>query len=136
MRVVAATNRDLWQAVQEGTFRLDLYYRLHVIPVYLPPLRERTEDIPALVAHFLGRIARDNNRSFPEGISQEALGYLVRHTWHGNIRELQNVIEYAVVMSAESAVRVETGVLPEPLVRQVDSQTEQEGQPLLKVVNG
>ena len=136
VRVVAATNRDLWQAVQEGTFRLDLYFRLHVVPVYLPPLRERTEDIPALALHFLGKIAHDNSRSFPEGISQEALGYLVRHTWHGNIRELQNVIEYAVVMSAGSAVRIEVDVLPEPLVRQVDSQTEQEGQPLLKVVNG
>ncbi len=136
VRVVAATNRDLWQAVQEGTFRLDLYFRLHVVPIYLPPLRERTEDIPALVAHFLDKIARDNSRTFPEGISPAALGYLVRHTWYGNIRELQNVIEYAVVMSDESAVRIEAAVLPEAFLRQGNAPQGQEGQPQLKVVNG
>ncbi|HVK06631.1 MAG TPA: sigma-54 dependent transcriptional regulator [Armatimonadaceae bacterium] len=112
VRVVAATNRDLWQAVQEGTFRADLYYRLHVIPVTLPPLRERREDIPALAAHFLERLAKENRRTFPEGFSDAALARLTGHAWPGNIRELQNVVEYAVVMSAPDAVRVEESVLP------------------------
>ena len=130
VRVVAATNRDLWQAVQEGTFRLDLYFRLYVVPIHLPTLRERVEDIPAMAFHFLNKIAKDNDRAFPEGISEEVLEYLLRHTWPGNIRELQNVIEYAVVMSPEGATRIEEGVLPEALQQRV------EVQPQLKVVNG
>jgi DNA-binding NtrC family response regulator len=113
VRVVAATNRDLWQAVQEGTFRLDLYYRLHVIPVTLPPLRERREDVPALAAHFLDLSARVNGRSFPEGISGDAERVLSDHHWPGNIRELQNVIEYAVVMAPPHAARIEAEMLPE-----------------------
>jgi transcriptional regulator with PAS, ATPase and Fis domain len=132
VRVVAATNRDLWQAVQEGTFRLDLYFRLYVVPVHLPALRERVEDIPSLALYFLNKIAKDNDRAFPEGISEAALEYLVSHTWPGNIRELQNVIEYAVVMSPEGATRIEVGVLPEALQRMV----EVPAQPQLKVVNG
>ncbi|MCX6365624.1 MAG: sigma 54-interacting transcriptional regulator, partial [Armatimonadetes bacterium] len=132
VRVVAATNRDLWQAVQEGTFRLDLYFRLYVVPVHLPALRERVEDIPSLALYFLNKIAKDNDRAFPEGISEAVLEYLVSHTWPGNIRELQNVIEYAVVMSPEGATRIEVGVLPEALQRMV----EVPAQPQLKVVNG
>ncbi|WP_309714950.1 sigma-54 dependent transcriptional regulator [Armatimonas sp.] len=132
VRVVAATNRDLWQAVQEGTFRLDLYFRLYVVPVHLPALRERVEDIPSLALYFLNKIAKDNDRAFPEGISEATLEYLVSHSWPGNIRELQNVIEYAVVMSSEGATRIEVGVLPETLQRMVEVQA----QPQLKVVNG
>lgn len=112
VRVVAATNRDLWQAVQEGTFRLDLYYRLHVIPITLPPLRERTEDVPLLAAYFLQRLAKENGRSFPNGLSAAALRALCAHSWPGNVRELQNVLEYAVVMSPEDADRIEADVLP------------------------
>jgi DNA-binding NtrC family response regulator len=113
VRVVAATNRDLWQAVQEGTFRLDLYYRLHVIPVTLPPLRERREDVPALASHFLDLSARTNGRSFPDGFSADALRVLSDHHWPGNVRELQNVIEYAVVMAPPDAARIEAEMLPE-----------------------
>lgn len=136
VRVVAATNRDLWQAVQEGSFRLDLYFRLHVVPVWLPTLRERVDDIPALAAYFLEKIARDNSRDFPQGIHAEALVYLRRHAWPGNIRELQNVIEYAVVMSAPAAVSIEASALPEQLLQQISAQDRTDGQPQLKVVNG
>ena len=113
VRVVAATNRDLWQAVQEGSFRLDLYYRLHVVPITLPPLRERIEDIPALAAFFLDRSAKENDRAFPGGIAPDALAALATHDWHGNIRELQNAIEYAVVMSPRSRSAVFADALPE-----------------------
>ena len=136
VRVVAATNRDLWQAVQDGSFRLDLYFRLHVVPVWLPTLRERAADIPGLAAFFLEKIARDNGRSFPGGIAPEAQSYLVRHAWPGNIRELQNVVEYAVVMSAPDAVQIEASALPEQLLRQIEAEDRPEGQPQLKVVNG
>jgi DNA-binding NtrC family response regulator len=112
VRVVAATNRDLWQAVQEGSFRLDLYYRLHVIPVTLPTLRERREDIRPLALHFLDRLAKESGRAFPEGISPEALRVLEAHDWPGNIRELQNVVEYAVVMSPAGAHQIEPASLP------------------------
>jgi DNA-binding NtrC family response regulator len=115
VRLVAATNRDLWQAVEEGSFRLDLYYRLHVVPVHLPALRERGDDIPALAAYFLARAAKHNGRTFPEGIAPEAIAALQEHSWPGNIRELQNVLEYAVVMSAPDAARIEREALPESL---------------------
>lgn len=119
VRVVAATNRDLWEAVQEGSFRLDLYYRLHVVPVTLPPLRDRASDIPALAAFFLERSAAENERSFPDGIAPETLERLAAHLWHGNIRELQNALEYAVVMSPASRTRIEPDALPPLAVRPV-----------------
>ncbi|MDX1931305.1 MAG: sigma-54 dependent transcriptional regulator [Capsulimonadales bacterium] len=112
VRVVAATNRDLWQAVQEGTFRLDLYYRLHVVPVKLPPLRNRKEDVRPLAFHFLARSSQENGRTFPGGITEEALHLMEQHDWPGNIRELQNVMEYAVVMSAPGTDRIESSALP------------------------
>ncbi len=112
VRVVAATNRDLWQAVQEGTFRADLYYRLCVVPVTLPSLRERREDIAPLAEHFLAAFAAENGRSFPEGIAPEALRVLEEHDWPGNIRELQNALAYAVVLSAPEACRIERDALP------------------------
>lgn len=113
VRVVGATNRDLWQAVQEGSFRLDLYYRLHVVPVTLPPLRERVEDIPALAAFFLDRSAKENERTFPDGVSPEALAVLAAHDWQGNIRELQNALEYAVVMSPQGCRAIQADALPD-----------------------
>jgi two-component system, NtrC family, response regulator AtoC len=136
VRVVAATNRDLWQAVQEGSFRLDLYYRLHVVPVHLPALRERLEDIAPLAAFFLAKVAKENGRQFPEGISEEAIRLLLRHTWPGNIRELQNVMEYAVVMSPQSASRIELGVLPSILMRLTNESEIVQREPKLMVVNG
>lgn len=113
VRVVGATNRDLWQAVQEGSFRLDLYYRLHVVPVTLPPLRERVEDIPALAGFFLERSAKENERVFPDGVAPDALAILAAHDWQGNIRELQNALEYAVVMSPPGRRDIQADSLPD-----------------------
>jgi DNA-binding NtrC family response regulator len=97
VRIVAATNRALEIAVKEGHFREDLYHRLNVVPITLPPLRERREDIPALALHFLQRFAKEVKKSL-SGISEEALGKLSAYDWPGNVRELANVIERAVVL--------------------------------------
>lgn len=101
IRLISATNRNLYQLVQEGKFREDLYYRLNVIPVRLPPLRERRDDIPLLVQHFLDRIGRDLDPP-RTGItfSQEAMRKLMAYDWPGNVRQLENVVERAVTMSA------------------------------------
>jgi DNA-binding NtrC family response regulator len=112
VRLVAATNRDLWQAVQDGTFRLDLYYRLHVVPVHLPALRERGEDVMLLANAFLERIAAENGRAFPDGFAKDAEAALTKHTFPGNIRELQNFIEYAVVMASPNATAISAEFLP------------------------
>ena len=97
VRIVAATNRDLDVAVKEGRFREDLFHRLNVVPIMLPPLRERREDIPALAHHFLRRFAEEVKKNLSE-ISEEALGKLSAYDWPGNVRELANVIERAVVL--------------------------------------
>ncbi|NWF55522.1 MAG: sigma-54-dependent Fis family transcriptional regulator [Syntrophaceae bacterium] len=98
VRVIAATNKDLGREVKEGRFREDLYYRLNVVPVLLPPLRARRDDIPALAAHFLS-LYREKNKKELKGISPRALDLLVRYDWPGNIRELENCMERAVIMS-------------------------------------
>jgi two-component system, NtrC family, response regulator HydG len=103
VRVVAATNKDLMQEVEAGRFRLDLYYRLNVITLQLPALRERREDIPLLVAHFLRKYAEQNNKEV-SGIEQQALQYLQHYDWPGNVRELENVIERAVVLAKEPII--------------------------------
>jgi transcriptional regulator with PAS, ATPase and Fis domain len=121
VRVVAATNRDLWEAVQEGSFRADLYYRLHVVPINLPPLRARTEDIASLAHYHLVRAATENQRNFTEGISEEAMALLSAHPWPGNIRELQNVLEYAVVMAPKESSQIQTSDLPDFLLRSVEN---------------
>jgi transcriptional regulator with PAS, ATPase and Fis domain len=97
-RVVAATNRDLLEEVDRGNFREDLYYRLNVVPIYLPPLRERREDIPELVSHFLA-IYNESNDRYVQQIERRALEAMQDYRWPGNVRELQNVIERAVVMA-------------------------------------
>jgi DNA-binding NtrC family response regulator len=98
VRVIAATHSDLAKMVAESTFREDLFYRLNVLPVRLPPLRERREDIPLLVQHFLQRLAADANRA-PITVTQEALRRLMAYRWPGNVRQLENVIERAVAFS-------------------------------------
>jgi formate hydrogenlyase transcriptional activator len=98
VRVVAATNRDLARLVEEKRFRDDLYYRLNVFPIQLPPLRERPEDIPALVRFFVQRLARPMNRHI-EVIPTEALKALRRYSWPGNVRELANLVERAMIQS-------------------------------------
>jgi DNA-binding NtrC family response regulator len=97
-RVIAASNRDLLAEVVGGRFREDLYYRLNVVPIYLPPLRDRREDIPELVGHFL-RIYNEQNDRYVPHISTEALEVLQNYDWPGNVRELQNYVERAVVLA-------------------------------------
>ncbi len=115
-RVIAATNADLEAEVARGNFREDLYYRLNVITIALPPLRARTEDIPLLAQHFLGRYGRENEKPL-RGIEPEAMSRLLDYAWPGNVRELENVIERAVVLATGEAVDLE--LLP-PAVRRND----------------
>ena len=103
IRIIAATNRDLAKMVSEGTFREDLYYRVNVIPVALPPLRERREDIPVLARHFVQGFAREMRRPAVD-LTAEAIEALVRYPWPGNIRELENVLERAVALEPSPAV--------------------------------
>ncbi len=103
VRVIATTNRDLEKCVEQGTFRGDLYYRLNVVPIELPPLRQRREDIPELARHFLHQIARRTNTPFRH-IEPEALRLLQRYNWPGNVRELQNIVERATVLETEPAL--------------------------------
>ena len=113
-RIIAATNVDLKKMVEEGRFREDLYYRLHVIAVTLPPLRERKEDIPPLVLHFLQKYGEENGKPDLE-VSPEALDLLMSYDWPGNVRELENVIERAVVLS--TGARLGEELVPEQVRR-------------------
>ena len=110
VRVIAATNRDLPAAVKHGTFRADLFYRLNVFPLSVPPLRNRPEDIPLLARHFLTQYCVKLGRSCKD-IDQESLERLMRYTWPGNVRELENVIERALILSRESLLRIDEHVL-------------------------
>jgi len=112
VRLVAATNRDLWKMVEQGQFRADLYYRLNVFPVHIPPLRERRDDIPILVRYFVDKYAKAMNRRI-ERIPESVMDTLARYSWPGNIRELQNFIERAVILSEGPALRPPVGELRE-----------------------
>ena len=109
VRVIAATIKDLAKAVTEGKFREDLFYRLNVMPIHLPPLRERKEDIPLLVDHFIAKY-NDQHHLTTEGISEEALARLLEYSWPGNVRELENAIERAMILS--QGKRIEAECLP------------------------
>jgi len=111
---VAATNRDLAVMVEKGTFRKDLFYRLNVVNLRLPPLRDRREDIPLLAAHFLDRISREHGSKFT--LSDEALRTMMRHDWPGNVRELENSIERACALSSGPILHL--GDLPTQLQQQ------------------
>ena len=106
VRVVTATNKDLKQEVEAGRFREDLFYRLHIIPLNLPPLRDRKEDVPALVDHFIEKLG-ERTRSSVTGVSSEAMTAMQVYDWPGNVRELENVMEHAMVFAEGSLVRLE-----------------------------
>jgi transcriptional regulator with GAF, ATPase, and Fis domain len=111
VRLIAATNRDLGSAIAAGAFRNDLFYRLNVFPIELPPLRKRREDIPLLVRYFLNRYARKAGRHFT-AVDKKSLDLLQAYSWPGNIRELQNVIERSVIVSETQTFSVDESWLP------------------------
>lgn len=120
VRVLAATNRDLPEVIREGRFREDLYYRLNVVTLHVPPLRERREDIPLLAGQFLRRFAEKNQKEV-KGFTPQAMDQLLKHGWQGNVRELMNVVERAVVLTRTEYVT------PEDLMLQPGSFDRQEG---------
>ncbi len=132
VRVIAATNKNLEEGIEKGTFREDLYFRLAVIPIHVPPLRERPDDIPLLVRHYLDAFTRENNVR-PKRITQAALEALQRYRWKGNVRELRNTIERLIIMTAGEAI--DLADLPDSLrsggaaaaIRAVDSEAGKAG---------
>jgi two-component system NtrC family response regulator len=124
VRIVAATNRDLGQAIDEGRFREDLFYRLNVIPVHIPPLRERPDDIPPLVDFFLRKHSPDRHRT----ISPQTRAWLRAQTWRGNARELENAIERAIVLAEGDEIRVED-------LRARDARGEREVDPAAQLID-
>jgi Nif-specific regulatory protein len=117
VRIIAATNVDLEESVRRGQFREDLYYRLHVVPIVLPPLRERQEDIPQLVGYFLQRFNSENRKSLK--ISSAAMDLIVSYEWPGNVRELENCVERMVVMARRDIIAPEDVPVPIHLTRPV-----------------
>jgi two-component system nitrogen regulation response regulator GlnG len=111
-RVISATHRDLWDAVKNGDFREDLYYRLNVVSLQIPPLRERKEDIPVLVEHFLKTFAEEENRE-PSTLSENAMSALMKHVWPGNVRELLNTLKRASVLASGPVIQtLDLGLAP------------------------
>lgn len=106
VRILAATNRDIESLVEKGEFRSDLYYRLNVLPIYIPPLRQRSEDIPELARHFLRKFSRETKKQF-DGFSDDAMETLLSYSWPGNVRELENSIERACVIGKDRWIRTE-----------------------------
>jgi two-component system response regulator AtoC len=106
VRIIAATVKDLDKEVRENKFRDDLFYRLNVLPIKIPPLKERKEDIPLLVDHFIHKYSRELSKPIEE-ITPEALNCLLSYNWNGNVRELENVIERAIVLTDSSQIQVE-----------------------------
>jgi Nif-specific regulatory protein len=113
VRVIAATNRDLEKAIQEKQFREDLYYRLNVVPILLPSLRERREDIPLLVSHFLKKAGLENGKKV-KYVSDAAMEYLMNYNWPGNIRELENAVERAVIHCKSDTLEADLFPIPGP----------------------
>jgi transcriptional regulator with PAS, ATPase and Fis domain len=118
VRILSATNCDLMKAVQDAKFRKDLYYRLNVVPIHLPPLRERKEDIPLLISHFVGIFNRVFKKDI-QGIDQAALAYLIKYPWPGNIRELKNIMERLTALKDNGAIT--TADLPLDIFIQCDT---------------
>jgi formate hydrogenlyase transcriptional activator len=122
VRLIAATNRNLEKAIEDGLFRSDLFYRLSVFPIHLPPLRERREDIPSLADHFLATVAGRLGREF-SGIDAESITRLIEYSWPGNIRELQNVIEHSAILSDGPLLQVPPVLLSTHMIARPMSST-------------
>ena len=118
--MIAATNKNLSEEVKEGHFREDLFYRLNVIPIQLPPLRERPKDIHILAQHFLERFSKEQDKRVV-GFRSEAMRKLIGNTWAGNVRELENSIEHAVVLAKDSLIELKD--LPTAIVETADSES-------------
>ncbi len=114
IRIVAATNKNLEEAVEKGNFREDLYYRLNVIPIHVPPLRERREDIPLLVRHFFKKFCKGKSQCV-DGITSEAMQVLTNYDWPGNVRELENIVERLVILTSNKQITVED--IPDQIVK-------------------
>ena len=137
-RIITATNVDLKSQVERGTFREDLFYRLNVISIQLPPLRDRKKDIPLLAAHFLQNFCDENNKNL-HPISPNVLNLLMKHDWPGNVRELENVIERAVVLSSSEELTEELISLDESRIsvkQNKDGPLELDGLSLSERVDG
>lgn len=106
VRVITSTNRDLKKRVEESAFREDLYYRLHVVPIGVPPLRERTEDVPVLSQYFLKKYNTENNKNIRE-FAPEVMEFFMKYDWPGNVRELENAVEYSVVLAHEDVIQLD-----------------------------
>ncbi len=129
VRILAATNKDMEKALEEGTFRRDLYYRLNVLPFYVPPLRERQDDIPELADFFLKKVTRETKKQI-RGFSNSAMEALLTYSWPGNVRELENVVERSVLITSSELIK------PEDLMLQVNSKPEEyRGETLKNAVN-
>ncbi|MFH0984960.1 MAG: nif-specific transcriptional activator NifA [Candidatus Omnitrophota bacterium] len=126
VRVIAATNRDLEKAIRENQFREDLYYRLNVVPILLPPLRERREDIPLLVAHFLKKSVLENGKKV-KYVSDKGMEYLMNYSWPGNIRELGNAVERAVIHCKTDTLEAELFPIPGPKGHPITVQLKPQG---------
>ena len=136
-RIIAATNVDLKFLVEQGTFREDLFYRLNVISVHLPPLRERKEDIPLLVDHFLKKFSQENNKTFGP-VSPEIMRLLVQYDWPGNVRELENIIERAVVLSRSGELSrelISREVKPATTIPKTNGMPAIDGKPLFEILD-
>jgi transcriptional regulator with PAS, ATPase and Fis domain len=119
LRLVAATNRDLLKEIRDGNFREDLYYRLNVVGIHTPALRERVDDIPLLVNHFIEKYNTELGKQC-QGVTEDGMRTLVAHEWKGNIRELENVIERSIIFSEEDLIDVKNLGLLSPYVDAVD----------------
>jgi two-component system response regulator HydG len=117
VRIISSSNRDIKSLIQQGRFREDLYYRLKVIDIELPPLRERKEDIPLLIGHFIERFSREMKKG-TSGVSEKALRILLDYAWPGNVRELENVIQRAITLSGHEMIQTED--LPSTLIQETD----------------
>jgi len=135
VRVIAASNRDLTKAVAEKTFREDLYYRLNVFPVHLPPLRNRPDDIPLLVHFLVNKFALQIGKHL-DGVSQETMRRLQEYPWPGNVRELENVLERAVILTTGPMLEIAADLLPAPATEPSGDLLKPESSERLSDLNG